>query len=196
MRHLLDDEGGEDAVGAGENLRMGAVEDKQADADQEEDRELEEDDHAGGEQRQAGLAQIAGGQHALDHELIRPVRGHGEEGSTQDAGPEGIGLGQVQGEVEHVELPQRRGRGVDVAPAAGNVRAERIERDESSGDVERHLDHVGPDDSGHPAFEGVEQGQRGDDRDRHCVAGTDGYGDDNGDGEDADSLGGGAGEQE
>ncbi len=83
---------------------MTAIEDEQADADEQEERELEEDDGAGAEQGEAGLAQIAGGEHALHHELVGSVAGHGEEGSAENSGPEGIGLGQVDGEVEHVEL--------------------------------------------------------------------------------------------
>ena len=90
----------------------------------------------------------------------------------------------------------RRGYGVDVGPAAGDVGAEGGEGDEGSGDVEGHLDDVGPDDGGHSAFEGIEEGERGDDGDGERVAGADGDGDDDGDGEDADTFGGGAGEQE
>ena len=39
----------------------------------------------------ARFAQIARGEQALDHELVGAVRGHGEEGSAEDAGPEGVG---------------------------------------------------------------------------------------------------------
>ena len=88
--HLLDDEGGEDVVG-GAKLRVQAVEDVEACADEEEEGELEEDDDAAGEQGEAGFAEVAGGEHALDHELVGAVRGHGEEGSAEDAGPEGVG---------------------------------------------------------------------------------------------------------
>jgi hypothetical protein len=45
--HLADDEGGEDAVGACEHRGVLAVEDVEACADQEEERELDEDDDAG-----------------------------------------------------------------------------------------------------------------------------------------------------
>ena len=67
--------------------------------------------------------------------------------------------------------------------------------DERSPDVEEHLHHVGPDDSGHSAFERVEQGERGDDGDRRNVARADGDADDDGDGEDAHALGRGARQQ-
>ncbi len=91
--HLLDDEGGEDAVVGAEGLAGWlAVEDEEAYADEEEEGELEEDDGAGGEEGEAGLAEVAGGEEALDHELVGAVGGHGEEGAAEDAGPEGVGL--------------------------------------------------------------------------------------------------------
>ena len=80
--HLADDEGGEDAVGARKDCRVQAVEDEEAGADQEEERELDEDDDAGTEEGEAGFAEVAGGEHALDHELVGAVRGHGEEGAA------------------------------------------------------------------------------------------------------------------
>ena len=103
---------------------------------------------------------------------------------------------RLQREVEHVELAGGGGDGVDVRPAAGNVLAERPDGDDGSGDVDGHLDDVGPDDGGHSAFKGVEQRERGDDGDGEHVSGADGDADDDGDGEDADAFGRGAGEQE
>ncbi len=70
------------------------------------------------------------------------------------------------------------------------------ESDEGSGDIEGHLDDVGPDHCRHSSFEGVEQGQAADDGNGEYVSGADGERDDDGDGEDADPFGGGAGEQE
>ena len=98
-----------------------SVEDEEAYADEEEERELDEDDDAGAEQGEARFAQVAGGEHALDHELVGAVRGHGEEGSAEDAGPEGVGGGEVEGEVEHVELAGGAGDVMDRGPAAGDV---------------------------------------------------------------------------
>ena len=40
----------------------------------------------------ARFTQIARGEQPLHHELIRAVGGHGEEGATDDAGPEGVSL--------------------------------------------------------------------------------------------------------
>ncbi len=122
--------------------------------------------------------------------------GHGEEGSSEDAGPEGVGLGEVEGEVEDGEFVGGGGDGVDVLPAAGDVGAEGEDGDEGSADVDGHLDDVGPDDGGHAALEGVEEGEEGDDGDGEGVVGADGDADDDGDGEDADAFGSGSGEEE
>ncbi len=83
-----------------------------------------------------------------------------------------------------------------VRPAARDVRAQRPDGDKRSADVDGHLHHVGPDDGGHSALEGVEQGERGDERDGEHVSGADGDADHDGDGKDAHTLGRGAGEQE
>src|ERR1700761_4963947 len=103
---------------------MLAIEDIEACANQKEEGELNEDDDAGAEQGELRLAQVARGQHALHHELIGAVRGHGEEGSAEYACPEGVGRGAVEGEVEHVELACGASDGVDRQPAPGDVRAE------------------------------------------------------------------------
>ena len=103
---------------------------------------------------------------------------------------------RLQAKLRMWNLPAARGDGVDVRPAAGDVGAERKTATSGAGDVDGHLDDVGPDDGGHAAFEGVEQGEGGDDGDGEDVAGADGDADDDGDGEDADAFGGGAGEEE
>jgi hypothetical protein len=65
-------------------------------------------------------------------------------------------------EVEDGELAQVAGDLHDVIPPAGNF----VENDEQThdgpGNIEEHLHHVGPDDCGHPAFEGVEEGEAND----------------------------------
>ena len=80
--------------------------------------------------------EVACGEQALHHELVGAVRGHGEEGSAEDAGPEGVGLGEVEGEVEEVELACGCGDCVDVVPAAGDVGAEGDDGDDGSADVD------------------------------------------------------------
>ena len=134
-------------------------------------------------------------EHSLHHQLVRAMRCHGEKCSAQNARPEGVGGGEVHGEVEHVELARRRAHRVDRRPAAGDVRAQRPDGDQRSANVDRHLHHVGPDDGGHSALEGVEQRERGDDGDREHVSRANGDAHHDGDSEDAHALGGGAGEQ-
>ena len=105
------------AVQCGERGRVHSVEDEEAGADEKKERELDEDDDAAGEQGEARLAQVARGEHSLNHQLVGAVRGHGEECSAEDSGPEGVGRRQVDGEVEHVELARGGGNGVDRAPS-------------------------------------------------------------------------------
>src|ERR1700754_4261080 len=73
-------------------------------------------------------------------------------------------------------------------PAPGYVRPERDDGNKRSCDVERHLNDVGPDNGGHTALKGVEQGERGDDRDGEHVAGSNRNGHDDRDGEDANTF--------
>ena len=61
----------------GPGLSDGFVEDPKAGADEEEEGELEEDDDAGTEESELGFAEVAGGEEALDHELVGAVGGHG-----------------------------------------------------------------------------------------------------------------------
>ena len=72
-----------------------AVEDPEPSADEQKESKLREDDHAGAEQSPLGFAQVPGGKQALHHELIGAVRGHGEKGTAEQAGPEGVALGEV-----------------------------------------------------------------------------------------------------
>ena len=123
------------------------------------------------------------------------MRGHGQEGSAEDAGPEGVGSGEVHGEVEHVELAGGGGDRVDVRPAALDVRAKRCDRNEGAPNIDEHLDYVRPDNGGEAAFEGIEQGERGDDGDAEDVFRADGDAHDNADGEDSDAFGSGAGKK-
>ena len=85
------------------------------------------------------------------------MRGHGEEGASENSSPEGVGRCEIQGEIEHVELARGRGHGVNHRPSPLHVRSECEERHDSAADVDRHLHHVGPNDGRHSAFEGVEQ---------------------------------------
>ena len=93
-------------------------------------------------------------------------------------------------------LPAAAPTVVDRGPAAGDVRAERPDGDQRSADVDRHLHHVGPDDGGHSALEGIEQRERGDDCDRQHIPRADGDANHNRHREDAHALGRGARQQE
>ncbi len=198
--HLADNEGRKDVV-VGAEGRGGmrtealAVEHPEPGTDEQEKRELREDDHAGAEQSPLRLAQIAGGEQALHHELIGAVGGHGEKGAAEQAGPEGVALGEVQGEVEHAELVGGLRHMGDGSPTAGDVVTEREQSDQRAADIDRHLRDIGPDNRGHAAFKGVKQGEGGDQGDGGDVAGADGDADHDGDRKDADAFGGGAGEQ-
>ena len=85
------------------------------------------------------------------------MRGHGQERATKHASPEGIALGEVQGEVEGLELVRRAGSVEDRRPAARDVMPERDQRHHGARDVNAHLHNVGPDHSSKPTLEGVEQ---------------------------------------
>ncbi len=164
------------------------IEDVEPGADEQEKRELQEDDDAGAEQRCCGLAQIARGEQALHHQLVGAVRGHGEEGAAEDAGPEGVGCREIEREVEHVEFARGGCDGMNHRPAALHVRAEREQRDDGAADVDRHLHDVGPDDGSHAALERIEQRECGDDGDGQNVARADRDADDDRDCEDAHAL--------
>src|SRR6185437_8903017 len=106
-----------------------------------------------------------GGEQALHHELFGAVGRHGEEGAAQGSGPEGVGGDEVDGEVEGVELARGIGDGMDVGPAAGDVRAQGEDGDQAPGDVDDHLHDVGPDNGGHAALKRIEQRKDGDNGD-------------------------------
>ena len=77
---------------------------------------------------------------------------------------------------------------MDGVPAAGNARSQQDDGDKCAGDIERHLDYVGPDDGGHSSFERVDQGQGADDGNGHHIPRADRHAHDDGDGEHTDAL--------
>src|SRR6185437_5734573 len=196
--HVADDECGEDAVRAGEGRgrREVVVEDEECGAHQQKERELYQDEDAAGEQRALRLGFVLGGEQALHHELVGAVAGRGKEGAANQAGPEGVGAGEGGSEVENAQLAGGGRGGVDRAPAAGNQAEQGDEANSGAADVDDHLDDVGPDDGGHAALEGINQGEQSDDGDRGNLACTDGDGHDNGDGENAHAFSGGTGNEE
>src|ERR1700733_811559 len=130
MRHHLHDEEREEGVrGANMCERARGIEDIKSRANEQEERELHEDDDAAGEQRELRLRKILCSQQALDDELIRAVAGHGEEAATDEAAPEGVGLGERKSEVKDGEFVCRGCGVMDGAPAARGFRAQRPERE-------------------------------------------------------------------
>ena len=167
---------------------MQTVEDVEARADQKEEGELNKDDDAGREKCEARFTQAARGEHPLDHELIRPVRGHRQERPADNSGPEGIGLREVDRKIEPVELARRACHLVNRRPAPGDVRTERADSDSGSGNIDAHLDDVCPDDGSHASLKRIKQREQGDDADREDISRTDGDADHNRDGEDPNTL--------
>ena len=174
-RHLLHDESGKDAVAvaaanAGQRRRVHPVEHPQARANQQEQRELHKDHHAARQQCQPALPQVLRRQHPLHHELVCAMARHGQERSAQHARPEGVGRGQVHGEVQHVELARGACDRVDRRPPARHMTAQRPDCGERASNVYGHLDNIGPDHSRHATLKGIQQRERGDDRNRQYVA--------------------------
>ena len=150
---------------------------EQADAEKRErDRNIGE---AGKNERAPAAADIRRGQHALHHVLIGAVRGHGDEGRSNQAGENRVldfehpldFIPAVSGRIETGGNKIGRVESAvpfnDFVPAAGNGRVEQTERDERAADHDRSLDEISPDDGFDSAERGVDRGQ---DDDRHCCA--------------------------
>src|SRR5699024_7226750 len=120
----------------------------------QEDRELHEHDHSGGDDRLLRFDLGAAGQQALDHELVGAVGGHREHRAAQQGGEEGVlAAERVVGEHEDLRLP---GLGGLAQPADAGGAGDHDDRDDAAGDVQQHLDHVHPDHGGDPTDEGVQ----------------------------------------
>ena len=57
-------------------------------------------DHATDQERARRLLRVLAAQVALDHQLIRAMSRRCEKGAADDARPEGVVLGQTEGEIE------------------------------------------------------------------------------------------------
>ena len=160
------------------------------DANQEEERKLHEHNDATGEQRGLAVAFISRGEQALHHGLVRPVARHGEESTAEDAGPESVALGEAEGEIEDAQLSSRGcGDLGNFPPAAGNFVQKQEKGRSRSRKVEQELDDVCPNDSAHPAFEGVKEREKRDDENRDAVAGPEGDANNFANGRDANPFG-------
>ncbi len=125
------------------------------------------------------------------------MAGGREEAATEEAGPEAVGTpkeggGEGKAEIENLKFTGSGSDGDNVGPTAGNEMEDDEEAEESARDVEKHLHDIGPDNGGHAAMEGVEEGEGDDDGNGSNFAGTEHDGDDERDGEDANTFGEGA----
>ena len=77
---------------------------------------------------------------------------------------------------------------MDRGPATGHAMPQHHHADYRAGDVQHHLHDICPDDGRHASFEGVDERQHADDRDRHHVARPDGNANDDRHREDAHAF--------
>src|ERR1700744_1262664 len=172
MGHLAHDECGEDAVRA-HTIGHVTVEIVESGSDSKKKRELNQDYAATGKQGNARFGEIFCGKQTLDHYLIGTMTGHGQEATARQTCPEGIGLAQAEGKVKDGELAPRGSDGMDCVPTSRHAMREHQDAHDGACNIQPHLHHVGPDNSGHSALEGVDQGQQNDDGDRKNIASAD-----------------------
>ena len=96
---------------------------------------------------------------------------------------------QRKPEVEYSEFVETSGDFDNVVPTHWNLVEDYEEAKDGSGDVEKHLNNVSPDDGGHPAFERVDQRKTDNQKNGRDLAGTENNGYDNGNSEDTDTFG-------
>ena len=154
-----------------------AVEGEEADAEREEEGELKDDEDAAPDQGPLRVPESAAGEEPLDDELVGPVARHREEAAADDAGPERVGLGRVEREVEEMDrLPRRRVPGPCAGEPSRDSREENRKGHHRARQVDDDLDQVDPDDGLEPSQVRVEGRRRGesDDRDPDRNAGHQG----------------------
>ena len=101
-----------------------AVERVQADADYQEQRELEQHRESAPDQGALCVPQRAGRQEPLNDELIGPMRCHREECAADEPSNECVGLAQREGGIDDAELPGGGGVREDAVPSAWDDCAE------------------------------------------------------------------------
>jgi len=148
----------------------------------------------------ARLSRSLRGQQPLHEQLLGSVTGGCQEAPADQARPKRVTAGkirrrQLETEVEHAQLAERRGHGNHVRPPSRYLMQEDHEADRRAENVEEHLRHVGPDHRCHAAFEGVEQRQADDQHDGGDLAGAQHDRNHDRDGEDAHALGESANDQ-
>lgn len=111
-------------------------------------------------QGQARLFPAAGGKISLDHQLIGAVRPQGEENAADQARPEGIGPGGIEGEIEQPELVVFSTEAAKLRPPARQLVENHRRRQYGADHVNHELNAVVPDDRFHAARESIDD--RGD----------------------------------
>ena len=110
----MHDEPGEDLVAGHPVGRQAGRPD--GDADQQEERELQDHDDPGPDQGHLRIPQRAGGEQALHDQLVGAVRGGGEQGAADDAAEQRVRDGEGERGVDHLSLPAADARGPGPAP--------------------------------------------------------------------------------
>jgi hypothetical protein len=128
------------------------------------------------------------------------VTGGGKKAAADQAGPEAVVSSEELGreskpEIEYLEFVRGLGYLSDVRPATRDLIQDHEETKEGAGNVEEHLDDIGPDDRGHAALESVEEGQTHDHGDGDDLAGAQDDRNNDGDREHTNSLGQGSQQQ-
>src|SRR4029077_19848178 len=96
---------------------------------------------------------------------------HREKRATKNPGPERVALCEAEREVKNGEFATRCCCDLrNFGPAARDFVEQQQECRNRTRKVERELDHVGPDDSAHPAFKRIEQSEQRDNQDRDPLA--------------------------
>ena len=109
---------------------MELVKHKKQDAKQQ-DEELHRNLHQGIEhQSQPAFAEVVAGDVALDLALVGAEVGEHEEGAAEQAGPEGVAVVEIGGEVDGVGLAEVAGEDQGIGEAAGDF----VQQDDEGGD--------------------------------------------------------------
>ena len=122
------------------------------------------------------------------------MTGGREEASADQPAPETVIAGEEfrgkrEVKIEDLEFVRRANDLGDMRPSAGDLMKNDEEAEDRAGDVQEHLNHVGPDHSRQAAFERVKQGEANDYDDGDHLARSEDGGNDNGDGKNAHSFG-------
>ena len=110
------------------------------------------------------------------------MAGCGQECPPDQSRPESVGFPEVGAEIKDSQLACALGHRVNCGPATGHDVQNCEQSHQSAADIDEGLHHVSPNHGGQAAFEGVDQGQCRDDRDRSNLTSAQCNGHDNGHG--------------